>query len=180
MSKHTYNFFQTSLVRSRIAERCRIFLTAGKHIFPPYQENFIIFLFIYLFVCLFIYLFFRAAPMAYGGSQARGWLRAAAANLYHSHSNMGSELHLWHIPQLTAMPDPLIHWARSGIQPTYSWILVRFVTTDSQWELLTFLFKLRYNWPITLYYFQIKIWFYICIYYEMITTISLVNIHPHT
>ena len=55
MSKHTYNFFQTSLVRSRIAERCRIFLTAGKHIFPPYQENFIIFLFIYLFVCLFIY-----------------------------------------------------------------------------------------------------------------------------
>ena len=55
MSKHTYNFFHTSLVRSRIAERCRIFLTAGKHIFPPYQENFIIFLFIYLFVCLFIY-----------------------------------------------------------------------------------------------------------------------------
>ena len=55
MSKHAYNFFQTSLVRSRIAERCRIFLTAGKHIFPPYQENFSIFLFIYLFVCLFIY-----------------------------------------------------------------------------------------------------------------------------
>ena len=96
MSKHTYNFFQTSLVRSRIAERCRIFLTAGKHIFPPYQENFIFFLFIYLFVCLFIYLFFRAAPMAYGGSQARGWLRAAAA-AYATGTAMPDPSHICHL-----------------------------------------------------------------------------------
>ena len=27
---------------------------------------------------------FRAAPMAYGGSQARGWIRAIAAGLHHS------------------------------------------------------------------------------------------------
>ena len=44
---------------------------------------------------LFIYLFiFRAAPMAYGSSQARGQIGASAARLHHSHSNMGSHLHL--------------------------------------------------------------------------------------
>ena len=45
---------------------------------------------------LFFLLFclFRAAPMAYGGSQARGPIGAAAASLRHSHSNARSELRL--------------------------------------------------------------------------------------
>ena len=47
-----------------------------------------------------------AAPVAYGGSQARGRIRAVAAGLRHSHSNAGSEPHLQPIPQLTATPDP--------------------------------------------------------------------------
>ena len=34
---------------------------------------------------------FRAASMAYGYSQARGQIRAAAAGLHHSHSNVGYE-----------------------------------------------------------------------------------------
>ena len=33
----------------------------------------------YLFIYLFIYLFFTAAPAAYGGSQVRGQIGAAAA-----------------------------------------------------------------------------------------------------
>ena len=46
------------------------------------------FLSFYLFVyfCLF-----RVTPTAYGGPQARGLIRAAAAGLHHSHSNTGSE-----------------------------------------------------------------------------------------
>ena len=48
----------------------------------------------------------RATLAAYGIYQARGQIRATDANLCHSHSNTGSELHLWPIPQLTAMPDP--------------------------------------------------------------------------
>ena len=63
----------------------------------------ILFLFIYLF-CLFV--FSRAAPMAYRGSQARGLIRAIAASLCQSHSNMGSELRLRLTPQLTATPGP--------------------------------------------------------------------------
>ena len=47
-----------------------------------------------------------AAPMAYGGSQARGQMGAVASGLNQSHSNMGSEPLLQPTPQLTAMQDP--------------------------------------------------------------------------
>ena len=48
--------------------------------------------------------FFRAAPMADGGSQARSQIGAVAAGLHHSHSNARS----------------LTHWARPGIKPPSS------------------------------------------------------------
>ena len=38
-----------------------------------------------------VFLLFRTTPMAYGGSQARGQIRAPAASHSHSHSNTGSE-----------------------------------------------------------------------------------------
>ena len=41
-----------------------------------------------------ILIFFRAAPVAYGGSQARGHIGAVAGGLHHSHSNTESEPHL--------------------------------------------------------------------------------------
>ena len=47
-----------------------------------------------------------AAPETYGGSQARGQIRAAAAGLRQSHSNAGSEPSLQPTSQLTATPDP--------------------------------------------------------------------------
>ena len=50
--------------------------------------------------------FFRAAPMAYGGSQDRGQIGGAAAGLHHSHSNNRSKPHLWPTPWLTATPEP--------------------------------------------------------------------------
>ena len=59
--------------------------------------------FIFFFLCVFLPLS-RAAPAAYGGSQARGPIGAVAASLRQSHSNVGSEPRLQ--PQLTAMPDP--------------------------------------------------------------------------
>jgi len=49
---------------------------------------------------------FRAAPVAYGSSQARGHIRAAAAGLHHSHNNPGSKPSLQPMLQLTAMLDP--------------------------------------------------------------------------
>ena len=47
-----------------------------------------------------------AAPAAYGGSQARGRIRAVATGLHQSHSKAGSEPRLQPTPQLTATPDP--------------------------------------------------------------------------
>ena len=54
----------------------------------------------------YIYLLFRAAPVAYANSLARGPIGAKAAGLYHSHSNVGSEPHLQPIPQFMAMLNP--------------------------------------------------------------------------
>ena len=51
-------------------------------------------------------LFFRAAPAAYGGFQARGQSRAIASGLCHSHIHAGSKPRLQPIPLLTATPDP--------------------------------------------------------------------------
>ena len=65
-------------------------------------------------------LFFKAAPVAYGGSQAGGLIGAAATSLHHS-------LHLCQI---------LAHGMRPGVEPALSWILVGFITAEPQWELL--------------------------------------------
>ena len=54
----------------------------------------------------FLFLLFRAAPVAYGSSQARGGIGAVMAGLHHSYSNGGSEPSLQSTPQLRATPDP--------------------------------------------------------------------------
>ena len=55
---------------------------------------------------IFLFLFSRAAPVASGGSQARGLIRVIAAGLHHSHSNNRSKPHLQPTPWLMAMLDP--------------------------------------------------------------------------
>ena len=65
------------------------------------SENIVLFIFYFIFLssCLF-----RAAPVAYGGSQARVPTGAIAVGL--CHSNARSEPSLRPMPQLMAMPDP--------------------------------------------------------------------------
>ena len=98
----------------------------------------------------FFFLLFGASPVAYGDSQARGLSGATAAGLHHSHSNTGSEPHLWPTPQLMAtqilnppreardrthilmdasrIPNPLSHNGNSWVstllccQSLYKWI----------------------------------------------------------
>ena len=55
---------------------------------------------------MYLLFLFRAAPMAYGGSQARGPVGAVAIGLRHRHSNARSEPRLRPTPQLTATLDP--------------------------------------------------------------------------
>ena len=90
-----------------------------------------------LWFFLFLFLLFRAIPAAYWSSWGRGRIKATTACLHHSHSNTGSELCLWLTPQLMAMSDSLTHWVRPGIKCVFSRILVRFISSAPQWELLT-------------------------------------------
>ena len=63
------------------------------------------FFFVVVFFVFFLP-FSRAAPTAYGGSQASGPIGAAAAGLRQSHSDVGSQPRLQSTLQLTATPDP--------------------------------------------------------------------------
>ena len=65
-----------------------------------------------LVVCLF--LSFRTVPIAYGGTQARGRIRAAAAGLHHSHRNARSEPHLW--PTHNSWQRQILNPLMSGIK----------------------------------------------------------------
>ena len=77
---------------------------------------------------IFFFAFFSPAPVSYGGSLARVWIRAVAASLRHSHSNTGSEPHLQAILMYAhGNAGSLTHWARPGIKLSSSWMLVRFV-----------------------------------------------------
>ena len=62
----------------------------GMHVYLPFKKS------PYIFISLFC--LFRAAPAAYGSSQARGPVGATAAGLHHSHSR--SEPRLRPTPQL--------------------------------------------------------------------------------
>ena len=66
-------------------------------------SEYCIFFFNYHF---FFFFLFRATPVAYRSFRAKGQIRAAAADLCHSHSHAGSKLHLQPTPQLAATPNP--------------------------------------------------------------------------
>ena len=82
---------------------------------------------------------FRAASTAYGSSQGRGWIRAAAAALCHTQPQQ-RWIQAMSVTYTTAHGNTrsLIHWARPGIEPASSWILVKFVSTEPQQELWQF------------------------------------------
>ena len=99
----------------------------------------------YTHICSF-FLLFRAAGVAYGSSQARELMHvigATPASLHHSHCNTRS----------------LIHQARPGIEPTSSWILVRFISTEPQWELP----HIIYSFPL---WFIIGYWIHFPLLYS--------------
>ena len=79
--------------------------------------------------------------MAHGGSQARDQIGPVASGLHDSHSNTRSKPRLRPTPQLMATT----HWMRPGIEPVSSWILVRFVSAEPQWELQMIVFWLHFT-----------------------------------
>ena len=55
------------------------------------EKKILFFLSFFVVVVVVVVAISWAAPTAYGGSQARGPIRAVAAGLHHSHSNARSE-----------------------------------------------------------------------------------------
>lgn len=75
---------------------------------------------LYLFIDWF---FSRAACVAYGNFQARGWVRTVAATSVSytiAHGSIGS----------------LTDWARPEMEPACSWILVGLGTAEPPWEIV--------------------------------------------
>ena len=91
------------------------------------------------FLFVFCFLLFRTVPTAYGGSQARGHIRAVAAGLHHSHSRTRSELSLWptHTSQQCWIPQPLSKaWDLTCIFMDTSWIRFHCAVMGTPWLLL--------------------------------------------
>ena len=78
---------------------------------------------------LFIYfiLIFRTTGAVYGCSQGRDLIGATAASLHHSHAMQDADYvcDLYHSLRQHRI---LTHWMRPRIKPTFSWILVGFIT----------------------------------------------------
>ena len=83
----------------------------------------------------FFFGLFRAVPVAYGSSKARGWIRAMPQPQQRG-IQAGSSNYI------TAQGNTgfLIHWARPGIKPASSWILIGFITTEPLRELPKWIF----------------------------------------
>ena len=100
---------------------------------------------------LFIYLF-RAMPMAFGSSQAGGWIWAVAAGP----TPQPQQLQIWavSVTYTTAHGNAgsLTHWERPGIKPASSRILVRFVSAAPWWELQQPLLKCPLLIPLQLHF----------------------------
>ena len=79
-------------------------LTQFCFVFKIYSTSHRNLFFSFFFFCLFAISW--AALLAYGGSQARGWVGAIAAGLCQSHSNVGSESCMQSTPQFRAVLDP--------------------------------------------------------------------------
>ena len=70
----------------------------------------------------FFFFFFRATPMTYRSSQARGRIGAAVAGLHHSHSHTRPEPMSATYTTADGNAGSLTHWVGSGIEPVSSLI----------------------------------------------------------
>ena len=91
----------------------------------------ILFFFVFSFLSFFFFLF-RAKPSAFGGSQARGLLELQLPAYTQPRRIWATS-----VTYTTAHHNTLslTHWARPGIKPATSWLLIKFVSAASQWKL---------------------------------------------
>ena len=136
--KEIFIHFQSWMVCFHIIEfRIYVFwcISFARYIICKCFLLFIAFLSFFLSFFFFFFSFFWATPIARGNSRAKGWIGAPqpcqiwAASVTHTTAYS-------HARSLT-------HWVRPGIKHASTWILVRFFSTEPQWDLpIAYLFML--------------------------------------
>ena len=108
---------------------------------PNIKPSLLYFILFYILL-YFIFCLFRATPAGYGGSQARSQIRAVATSMSQPQQR---QFRATSAIYTTAHDNArsVTNWARSGIKPVSSWILVRFVSPEKTWEIL-FYFKVSF------------------------------------
>ena len=120
-------------------------------------------------IFFFFFCLFRAALMACGGSQVRGWIGTTAAVLCHSHSNSRSEPCLQPTPRswqrrifnplreardqthiLMDASQICFHWATMGTPTIVIFFQVRWV----QWVLMKA--RIWWNFKVACYFKQVR------------------------
>ena len=91
--------------------------------------------------------FFKAAPAAYGSSQAMGQIEATAASLQHSlHHCSDGRIQATSVTYTTAHGNAgsLTHWTKPRLKSASPWILVGFITAEPRQKLQSVRF---FKWP---------------------------------
>ena len=78
-------------------------------------------------IFFFFAFFLGLHPQIYGSSQARSRIRAVAAGLRHSHRQRQIRDESATYTTVHCNMGSLTHWARPGIEPASSWLLVKFI-----------------------------------------------------
>ena len=133
------NKWEKLTFREYKSERCYSVKTSGVFNYVKVKVRLAI---LYLFIYLFIYLF-RVAPAAYGGSEARGQIRAVAASLRHSSQkrqilNPLSKVRNWTRILMDAIRS-VNCWATVGTPIYYTLLKLR---------CMFFTFSCSWNWNI--------------------------------
>ena len=95
---------------------------------------------ILFFFFFFIFWLFRAAPTAYGSYQARGSNWGCSFPAYTTATETMDLSRVCNLHHSSWQPKYLTDWAKPGIKPASSWILVRFITTKPWQDLPWFYF----------------------------------------
>ena len=120
-----YGVLKERIIRSHFLDPQII---SGSRIFQSLHLHLFLYIFFFLSFCLF-----RAAPTAYGGSQARGQIRATPQPQQH-------QIRAESVTHITAHGNvrSFTHWTRPGIEPTNSWFLIGFISAVPQRKLPSF------------------------------------------
>jgi len=112
-SIYSTNIYWVTLMQCQVLFLPNVLWKAGKN------RSWVFFFFKYSILGIVCVCLFRAAHAVYGSSQARGWIRAVAAGLGHSHSN-GIRAPSETYNTAHGNTRSLTHWAGPEIEPASS------------------------------------------------------------